>query len=156
MRKYILIILAFLFVSCGARKVNKTEVIENKTEVENTIQKDSTKEETKTEIKYDVENCEIEVTPIDSTREFVVEGKKYFNARIKIKKKKDNTLYVKEDKALKTSLKQTNKAIKESKKENIKLVDKKEASNWQFKIAFWLLILLILIRLYVKFKDRLF
>jgi preprotein translocase subunit SecF len=113
-------------------------------------------QESKTEIKYNVENCEVEVTPIDSTKEFVVEGKKYFNVRIKIKKKKDNTLYVKEDKAVKTSQKQSNKLVKESKKENIKVVDKKEATNWQFKLAFWLLILLILIRLYIKFKDRLF
>jgi preprotein translocase subunit SecF len=156
MRKYILIILAFLFVSCGARKINKTEVVEDKTTVESTIQKDSIKEEVKTEIKYDTETCEVEATPIDSTKEFIVEGKKYFNVRIKIKKKKDNTLYVKEDKAVKTSQKQTNKAIKESKKENIKTVDKKEASSWQFKIAFWLLIILILLRLYIKLRDRLF
>lgn len=156
MKKYLLVLSVFLFVSCGARKVNKSELVEDKTTIETIKQTDSVKEESKTEIKYDVENCEIEVTPIDSTKEFVVEGKKYFNARIKIKKKKDNTLYVKEDKTLKTSLKHTNKAIKESKKENIKLVDKKEASNWQFKIAFWLLILLLLIRLYIKFRDRLF
>jgi preprotein translocase subunit SecF len=156
MKKYILILLSVIFVSCGARKVNKSEIVEDKTTIETVKQTDSVKEESKTEIKYDVENCEVEVTPIDSTKEFVVEGKEYFNVRIKIKKKKDNTLYVKEDKAVKTSQKQSNKLVKESKKENIKVVDKKEATNWQFKLAFWLLILLILIRLYIKFKDRLF
>ena len=143
-------------ISCGARKVNKEEKIEDKTTVETVKQIDSTKEETKTEVKYDVETCEVEVIPIDSTKEFIVEGKKYFNARIKIKKKKDNTLYVKENKVSKTSQKQSNKLIKETKKEKVKAIDKKPAISWQFYLIFCILILLLIIRLYYKFKDRLF
>jgi hypothetical protein len=156
MNKYTLILLSFLFISCGARKVNKSEITEDKTTVEVVQQKDSIKQDIKTEIKYDVETCEVEVTPIDSTKEFTVNGKKYFNARIKIKKKKDNTLYTKEDKAVKTSHKQSKTATKELKQSKVKTIDKKEVTNWQFKFAFWLLILLLLIRLYLKFRDRLF
>jgi preprotein translocase subunit SecF len=156
MNKYTLILLSFLFISCGAKKVNKSEITEDKTTVEVVQQKDSIKQDVKTEIKYNVETCEVEVTPIDSTKEFTVNGKKYFNARIKIKKKKDNTLYTKKDKAVKTSHKQSKTVTKELKQSKVKTIDKKEATNWQFKFAFWLLILLLLIRLYLKFRDRLF
>lgn len=156
MKNYVLILASMFLISCGARKVNKEEKVEDKTTVETVKQVDSTKEETKTEVKYDVETCEVEVIPIDSTKEFVVDGKKYFNARIKIKKKKDNTLYVKENKVSKTSQKQANKIIKETKKEKVKAVDKKSVISWQFYLIFWILILLLIIRLYQKFKDRLF
>lgn len=156
MKNYVLILASMFLISCGARKVNKEEKIEDKTTVETVKQIDSTKEETKTEVKYDVETCEVEVIPIDSTKEFIVEGKKYFNARIKIKKKKDNTLYVKENKVSKTSQKQSNKLIKETKKEKVKAIDKKPAISWQFYLIFCILILLLIIRLYYKFKDRLF
>ena len=156
MKNYVLILASMFLISCGARKVNKEEKIEDKTTIETVKQVDSTKEETKTEVKYDVETCEVEVVPIDSTKEFVVDGKKYFNARIKIKKKKDNTLYVKENKVSKTSRKQANKIIKETKKEKVKAIDKKSVISWQFYLIFWILILLLIIRLYQKFKDRLF
>lgn len=156
MKNYVLILASMFLISCGARKVNKEEKVEDKTTVETVKQVDSTKEETKTEVKYDVETCEVEVVPIDSTKEFVVDGKKYFNARIKIKKKKDNTLYVKENKVSKTSQKQANKIIKETKKEKVKAIDKKSVISWQFYLIFWILILLLIIRLYQKFKDRLF
>lgn len=156
MKNYVLILASMFLISCGARKVNKEEKIEDKTTVETVKQVDSTKEETKTEVKYDVETCEVEVIPIDSTKEFIVEGKKYFNARIKIKKKKDNTLYVKENKESKTSQKQANKIIKETKKEKAKAIDKKSVISWQFYLIFFILILLLIIRLYQKFKDRLF
>lgn len=156
MKNYVLILASMFLISCGARKVNKEEKIEDKTTVETVKQVDSIKEETKTEVKYDVETCEVEVIPIDSTKEFIVEGKKYFNARIKIKKKKDNTLYVKENKESKTSQKQANKIIKETKKEKAKAIDKKSVISWQFYLIFFILILLLIIRLYQKFKDRLF
>lgn len=156
MKNYVLILAYMFLISCGVRKVNIEEKVEDKTTVETIKQVDSTKEETKTEVKYNVETCEVEVIPIDSTKEFVVDGKKYFNARIKIKKKKDNTLYVKENKVSKTSQKQANKIIKETKKEKVKAIDKKQAISWQFYLIFFILILLIIIRLYQKFKDRLF
>jgi hypothetical protein len=156
MKQIILALTILLLTSCGARKVNKDETTENKTQVEVVEQKDSIKEEAKTEVKYNVETCEVEVIPIDSTKEFIVEGKKYFNARIKIKKKKDNTLYTKENKASKTSLKQTKTIVKEDKKQKTKAVDKKEFTTWQFSLLLWAVIILLAIRLYQKFKDRLF
>lgn len=146
--KYILILLSTLFFACGARKVNKQEKVEEKTTVEVVVQKDSVVETTNTDIKYDVETNEIEVTAIDSTKEFVVEGKKYFNARIKIKKKKDNTIYSEDNKVSKTSLKQSKAIVKELKKDKTKTVDKKASYAW----ISWLLILLLI--LYTLWKNK--
>lgn len=146
--KYILILLSTLFFACGARKVNKQEKVEEKTTVEVVVQKDSVVETTNTDIKYDVETNEIEVTPIDSTKEFTVEGKKYFNARIKIKKKKDNTIYSEDNKVSKTSLKQSKTLVKELKKDKTKVVDKKASYAW----IYWLLFLLLI--LYIVWKNK--
>lgn len=146
--KYILILLSTLLCSCGARKVNKQEKVEEKTTVEVVAQKDSVVETTNTDVKYDVETNEIEVTPIDSTKEFTVEGKKYFNARIKIKKKKDNTIYSEDNKVSKTSLKQSKTLVKELKKDKVKVVDKKASYAW----VYWLLFLLLI--LYVLWKNK--
>jgi hypothetical protein len=149
--KYILILLSTLFFACGARKVNKQEKVEEKTTVEVVVQKDSVVETTNTDIKYDVETNEIEVTPIDSTKEFTVEGKKYFNARIKIKKKKDNTIYSEDNKVSKTSLKQSKTLVKELKKDKTKAVDKKASYSW----LYWLLFLLLALYLLWKNKTKL-
>lgn len=146
--KYILILLSTLFFACGARKVNKQEKVEEKTTVEVVTQKDSVIEVVKTEIKYDVETHEIEIIPIDSTKEFVVEGKKYFNAHIKIKKKKDNTTYSEDNKVSKTSLKQSKTVVKELKKDKVKTVDKKASYAWVF---WWIFLLLIL---YVLWRNK--
>ena len=154
--KYILILLSTLFFACGARKVNKEDKIEEKTTVEVVTQKDSVNEVAKTEIKFDIDTHEIEIIPIDSTKEFIVEGKKYFNARIKIKKKKDNTIYSKDSIVSKTSQKQSKTVTKETKKEKVKTVDKKEAKTFWFWLSFWIILLLLIIWLYQKFKSKLF
>lgn len=154
--KYILILLSTLFFACGARKLNKEDKIEEKATVEVVTQKDSVSEVVKAEIKFDIDTHEIEIIPIDSTKEFVVEGKRYFNARIKIKKKKDNTIYSKDSIVSKTSQKQSKTVTKETKKEKVKTVDKKEAKTFWFWLSFWIILLLLIIWLYQKFKSKLF
>lgn len=149
--KYILILLSTMFFACGARKVNKQEKVEEKTTIEVVTQKDSVVEVIKTDIKYDVETHDIEITAIDSTKEFVIEGKKYFNTRIKIKKKKDNTIYSEDNKVSKTSLKQSRVVVKELKKDNVKTVDKKASYAW----ISWLLILLLILYTIWKNKSKL-
>lgn len=149
--KYILILLSTMFIACGARKVNKQEKTEEKTTLDTVVQKDSVIEITNTSVNYNVETNEIEVTPIDSTKEFTVEGKKYFNARIKIKKKKDNTIYSEDNKVSKTSLKQSKTLVKELKKDKNKVVDKKASYVW----LYWLLFLLLIIYIIWKNKTKL-
>jgi hypothetical protein len=156
MKNLILILASTLLIACGARKVNKVDKVEEKVTVEVVTQKDSTNEVVKTEIKFDIDTHEIEIIPIDSTKEFVVEGKKYFNARIKIKKKKNNTIYSKDSIVSKTSQKQSKTVTKETKKEKVKVVDKKEAKTFWFWLSFWIILLLLIIWLYQKFKSKLF
>jgi preprotein translocase subunit SecF len=156
MKNLILVLTSVLLVSCGARKVNKADKTEEKVTVEVATQKDSVSETVKEVIKIDIDTREVEITPIDSTKEFVIEGKKYFNARIKIKKKKDNTIYSKENKASKTSLKQSKIVTKETKKDKVKIVDKKEAKSFLFYLSLWIVILLLIVWVYKKFKNKLF
>jgi len=131
--------------------VNKADKTEEKVTVEVTTQKDSVSEAVKAIIKFDIETHEVEIMPIDSTKEFVIEGKKYFNARVKIKKKKDNTIYSKENKVSKTSLKQSKIVTKETKKDKVKIVDKKANYVWYY----WFLFLLLILYLIWKNKTKL-
>lgn len=155
MKNLILILASTLLIACGARKVNKEDKTEDKTIIEVVKQKDSVNEVINTDIKYNVETQEIEIIPIDSTKEFVVADKKYFNARIKIKNKKDNTTYSEDKKVSKTSLKQAKTVTKETKKEKVKTVDKKEAKTIMFYLSLWIVLLILIVWLYKKFKSKL-
>lgn len=155
MKNLILILASTLLIACGARKVNKEDKTEDKTIIEVVKQKDSVNEVINTDIKYNVETQEIEIIPIDSTKEFVVADKKYFNVRIKIKNKKDNTTYSEDKKVSKTSLKQAKTVTKETKKEKVKTVDKKEAKTIMFYLSLWIVLLILIVWLYKKFKSKL-
>jgi uncharacterized integral membrane protein len=56
----------------------------------------------------------------------------------------------------KTSLKQAKTITKERKIEKTKVVDKKEAKTFWFWLSFWIILLLLIIWLYQKFKSKLF
>jgi uncharacterized integral membrane protein len=56
----------------------------------------------------------------------------------------------------KTSQKQSKTVTKETKKEKVKTVDKKEAKTFWFWLSFWIILLLLIIWLYQKFKSKLF
>jgi hypothetical protein len=147
MKKYIILLITILFVSsCGSRKVLinkeevKTEVTANATEIE---KKDSIKDSL---VVSNIEVCDIEITPIDSTKEFIVNGKKYFNARISIKRKKDNTIYQKKEIVSETKEKTQKITIKKDEKLTEKKVDKKEATSH----LFWIFILIILLALALR------
>ena len=93
----IIIVLSILVSSCGARKVNidKLSIRKDSTSITNIavvtdIEKTSTDS---TNIKIQVETDEITLTPIDTCKEMVVDGKKYKNVVIRHKKSKDNSLY---------------------------------------------------------------
>ena len=96
MKKLILLFLIIL-TSCASRHVQinkldikKDSVAETKvlvTTVENKIKTDSTN------IVTTIDNSEIVITPIDTCKEIVVEGKVYKNVVLRIKKNKVNTLY---------------------------------------------------------------
>ena len=134
--KYILILL--LLVSCGSRKVQIDK------------QNEKTKTETKTEIKI-VDRTklidttvidELEIIPIDTLKPIVIDGKSYFNAKIKhVKTKKHISI----DKDIKSEVKQV-------KIENKKVSRKHKAIEKTFSY-WWLLLLIPIYYVYRKYKN---
>jgi len=154
-----LIIFSLLLVSCGSRKVqvNTTEI--KKDSSVTTTQIDSSKSikttDDSTNINIDTEETEISITPLDSTKEIKVNGKTYFNVKLSIKRRKDNSLYRNNNKVSQIQLKHQIKhtEAKSSTKQNTKVknIDRKESilNYW------WILLILIIIYSAYKWQSKL-
>jgi hypothetical protein len=156
MKKLILLFLIVL-TSCASRQVQvdkldikKDSVAETKvivTTVENKIKTDSTN------IVTTIDNSEITITPIDTCKEIVVEGKIYKNVVLKIKKNKANTLYTNNKTESNNKLTDSVATVKVNKTEKVsgknKTIDK-EANYWWI---LWLLLLILI--LYQLWRNRL-
>ena len=138
---------SFMFlIACGSRKVVKNEHITQKEEVvtEKTIITDTSNVEIK--FNYQLETFTIEAK--DNLKPFTYNGKTYFNVVLKHEKKKDNSLYKKDIKVVKTQSKQSN--IKS--KEVIKQKEIKRDSNiFNYYILLFILLLIILYYIYKKY-----
>jgi hypothetical protein len=138
---------SFMFlIACGSRKVVKNEHITQKEEVvtEKTITTDTSNVEIK--FNYQLETFTIEAK--DNLKPFTYNGKTYFNVVLKHEKKKDNSLYKKDIKVVKTQSKQSN--IKS--KEVIKQKEIKRDSNiFNYYILLFILLLIILYYIYKKY-----
>ena len=158
--KYIFyIICSLLLFSCASRKVDikvqeikKDSLIETKIDLTENKVKDSTSE---TNINKIVYFDEIIIKPLDSCKEFIVEGKTYKNVVLNYKKIKTNTLYNNKVKVSENTLKhvKTDSKIKTSSKENIKekQIDKKA----NYFIYLWFILGIIILYLIWRSK-RLF
>ena len=158
--KYIIyIICSALLFSCASRKVDvkvqevkKDSLVETKIDLTENKVKDSVVE---TNINKIVYFNEIIIKPIDSLKEFIVEGKTYKNAVLSYKKTKTNTLYNNKLKVSENTLKhvKTDIKVKTSSKENIKekQIDKKA----NYFIYLWFILGIIIIYLIWRSK-RLF
>jgi hypothetical protein len=140
---YILIISLFLF-SCGSRKaiVNKAETkTETAKEVTTTLTDSSN-----VTIKYDVTTDLLTVFAKDILKPFTYNGNTYFNAVLRHEKKKDNTLYTKQNNVkYKQVIKYVTKTITITKN---KEVIKKES---YFK---YIIFLLLLVAIYFANKYK--
>ena len=140
---YILIISLFLF-SCGSRKaiVNKSEIKQETSKEITTTLTDSSN----VTIKYDVTTDLLTVFAKDTLKPFTYNGNTYFNAVLKHEKKKDNTLYSKQNNVkYKQVIKYVTKTITVTK---TKEVIKKES---YFK---YILFLLLLVAVYLANKYK--
>jgi len=152
MKKLILLLLIVL-TSCAGRKVqiNRTEIkkdsiVETKVSV-TTIE---TKEKTdSTNIITNIDNSEITITPIDTCKEIIVEGKVYKNVVLKIKKNKVNTLYTNNKTKSNNKRIDSVATVKVNKTEKIsgknKTIEKKADYWW---ILWWILLILTLYQLW--------
>jgi len=149
--KKILLLIILLLSSCAARKVN-VDKVDNTTKVDSTS---VTKQEVVTtqdnHISIVTNTDEVEVCPVSDSLPMVVNGITYKNAKLRYKKTKkvlvDTTkIKVSEKTSIKVEVKKEAK-VKTFKKE----IDKK--ANYTIYI-WWILIILLLIYLYNRFKSK--
>lgn len=156
--KPIYILVSLLLFSCASRKVDvkiqevkKDSLVETKIDLKENKVKDSTAEtNTRTIINID----EIIIKPIDSLKEFIVEGKTYKNVVLSYKKTKTNSLYnnkIKVSQNASKHVKSTNK-VKTSTKENIKQKEIDKKANYFIYIYF----IIGIIILYIIYKYKRF
>lgn len=151
------IIALLLLLSCGARTINKDTTTTDSTATTTQVTKvDSTATAT-TKIGFDVTVDEICIEPVDTTKPIEVTNKKgevtkYKNARLSHKKRKDNTIVVKEENVSKIVVDSLTNEIEVNKEIKTKIVYK-EQFNWStFILSLWWLWLLILIALYLAYR----
>jgi len=130
--------------SCGTRKVIIDEV--KKDSLSQISTKIVTKEDIKIETKNDITTDEFTITPLDTCKDIVIDGKTYRNVTINYKKTKDNTIQVQDIKVSKNELKVQDTKVTQ----NRKVKDITKTSN-PFLILLWLLIPLIAYIIY-RFK----
>lgn len=141
------LLVPMLLLSCGARKVQKSQTKqETKTEIT-----DNTKTETKTETKTDVivinENDEITIEPIDTVKPMIINGKEYKNARIRHKKSSAKAI----DKTIVNVVKNENKdvQIKQEVKKEISIKNSERKASY-----YWLLWFLLIIPIWWLWKNK--
>lgn len=132
-----LILLSTLLFSCATRKVAKNKsVTEIKTESVVVEKKDSVSvQQNAITIKESI--SEIEITPIDTAKPLIIEGKEYFNATVRLKKTNRQVV----DSTKVEIVKSEQKSIEIKKEENEKSFEKEvEKKSSTF---FWIWLLLI-------------
>lgn len=160
MKKLIFILVSLVFISCGSRKVNKTNLEEKKDSVSVVDVKTEIKTNENTEInnnsKIDICEDEIIIEPVDNTKEIVVNGKTYKNVKIRHKKIKDNSLHTNQKKVSKNALKQQIKHNKQVVSKRKVFVEKKIEKKESFIIYIYILLLIILLYIIYKYKNYIF
>lgn len=159
MKKTLILLSALTLVSCGARKVQKSET-EVKTEVTTTVKDTSSKvSETKKREQIFSFTDELEITPIDTTKAIEVvdnngNKQKYFNAKIKRKQTQVNKSVDTEIKVAEKASKVGKTKAKQTVKEETKQTDKEAVSFWNY---LWIVLLLLLLvgiyRFYKKYVQ---
>jgi len=138
MKKTILLFSALLLFSCGSRKVQKSKT-EDKTQISIVdTSKTITTDNTIINVVEIDSTSEMIIEPIDTTKEMVVNGKKYTNSRIKWKKTNKVKKLVENKNVVKIERKAVKTDIKREKKAQIKNIEKEPSYYWML----WFLLLI--------------
>ena len=155
--KPICILVSLILFSCGARKVDIQKTTVKKDSIATTEVKVITienKEKTdSTNIATTIDSSEITITPIDSCKEIIVDGKSYKNVVLKIKKNKANTLYVNNKKESETKRIDSVATVKVNKTEDVIVNNKKIEKPANYSWIIWIFLLIII--LYLLWRSRL-
>lgn len=151
-----LVIMLCFCSSCGSRKVEKSKTETKETEIVQTSKVDSSKTVTLTDSNTKVVDSsssdEIEILPIDSTKEIVVAGKTYKNVIIRHKKHKAAKVL---DESKNVSETKQNSVIESGKTQKTKTVSAEvkniERKGFNFLNLLWLL---LLIPIYLLWRNR--
>lgn len=155
--KKLLLIICLVLISCGSRKVTVDKLNIKKDSTATTeikvITVEAKQKTDSTNIVTTVDSNDVTITPIDTCKEIIVEGKVYKNVVLKIKKNKTSTLYTNNKKESETKRIDSTATSKVIKKEvvdsKLKTVDKKANYCW----VIWLLLLILI--LYLLWRNRL-
>lgn len=153
--KILIIIFALLFISCGSRKVQVNNIEEKKTESVESHIVDTTKIITQDNLNIKVvdssEESEICVSPIDTSKAFLYDGKIIKNAVLRIKKHKNNIIATSEKNS---SQIQRNGVTKDvvSKKQTQVEVKQKQVERKESLLNYWWILLLIVIG-YIAYRK---
>lgn len=130
------ITIILLLCSCGARKTKKSVVKDSSTTEINSQLENKIEKSTETFKKVDDETNEIEITPIDTAKVLIINGKVYKNAKVKISNRKIKTDIVAKETFSDKSASKT-KAISTAKKQT--RVKNTERKSNPFAPLFWIL-----------------
>jgi hypothetical protein len=151
--RYILLLL--LIVSCGSRKVQVNNIEEKKIETVASHIVDTTKTITQENLNIKVidssEDSEIFISPIDTSKVFIYNGRVVKNAVLRIKKHKNNII---------TTSSQNSSQIKQngvakdvvSKKETQVEIKQKQSERKESLLNYWWILLLIVIG-YITYRK---
>jgi len=130
--------LLVLLCSCsGTRKVQKSVVKESLSTEQSTTEKKDIETKTETQTVINDESNEMEVIPLDITKPFLINGKSYFNAKVKLTHRKNKTEITAKETVKDLSKYETKAIIAVKKQTRVKDTEKK--SNPLLPLL-WLLI----------------
>jgi ATP-dependent Zn protease len=151
MKTKLILLSALLLIGCGTRKTNqtKTDVTTKEVVTDNSVI------ETKTDSNLKVTDCtstdEIEIIPIDNTKEIVVNGKTYKNVRLKSKKTTKNVITAERKKVAETIKKDVKTKSKAKVEVKQKATESKKGDFWNW---IWLIVILIGVTWFVLWSRK--
>ncbi len=154
--KNLILLFLITLTSCASRQVKVDKLVVKKdsvTETKAVVTVTEAKEKTdSTNIVTTIDNGEIVITPIDTCKEIVVDGKVYKNVVLKIKNNKVNTSYTnkKRESDIKRvdSVGTTKTSVTEDTVGKTKTIDKK-ANYWG--LFYWVILFIII---YLLYRNR--
>jgi hypothetical protein len=121
---FLVMLLIGVVISCSSRKVQTEKKDSKEVTKIDSVAKIVEKTNIKIDTKIDTEESELVFTPIDNTKEFIVNNKTYKNVQIRYKKKKDNSIVAEVKTTDKKQDIAVKKAVNSKLKSNVKSIDK--------------------------------